>query len=62
MFVEPVGAVAVLAYWILVRVLEKTKEITSADFPGIRDLANSMKFLWYDLDPTLFTLKVHVSG
>ncbi|WKY04464.1 hypothetical protein Q1695_005456 [Nippostrongylus brasiliensis] len=59
MFVEPVGAVAVLAYWILVRVLEKTKEITSADFPGIRDLANSMKFLWYDLDPTLFTLKVH---
>ncbi|VDO27518.1 unnamed protein product, partial [Heligmosomoides polygyrus] len=38
-----------------------TRELTEADFPGVRDLGTSMKNLWYALDPTLITLKVHVS-
>uniref|UniRef100_A0A183GWS7 DNA-directed DNA polymerase n=1 Tax=Heligmosomoides polygyrus TaxID=6339 RepID=A0A183GWS7_HELPZ len=36
-----------------------TRELTEADFPGVRDLGTSMKNLWYALDPTLITLKVH---
>lgn len=34
MFSASVLAVAVLAYWTLVRVLENAKEFTEADFPG----------------------------
>ncbi|VDP34279.1 unnamed protein product [Heligmosomoides polygyrus] len=59
MFSESVGAVAVLAYWMLVRVLENTRELTEADFRGVRDLGTSMKNLCYALDPTLITLKIH---
>ncbi|VDP13536.1 unnamed protein product [Heligmosomoides polygyrus] len=47
MFSESVGAVAVLAYWMLVRVLENTRELTEADFPGVRDLGSSMKNLCF---------------
>ncbi|KAK5985265.1 hypothetical protein GCK32_000692, partial [Trichostrongylus colubriformis] len=56
---EPVGAVAVLAYWIVVRVLEKSAEMLVSDFEVVQDLAKSMKLLWYAIEPTLFTLKVH---
>ncbi|VDP10260.1 unnamed protein product [Heligmosomoides polygyrus] len=54
-------AVAVLAYWMLVRVLENAKEFTEADFPGVRNLGNSMKNLWYALGTTLITLKFHLN-
>ncbi|PIO69258.1 hypothetical protein TELCIR_08929 [Teladorsagia circumcincta] len=56
---DPVGAVAVLAYWILVRVIERSTELTINDFLGVRELARGMKYLWYAVEPTLFTLKVH---
>ncbi|KAK6009310.1 hypothetical protein OSTOST_25784, partial [Ostertagia ostertagi] len=56
---DPVGAVAVLAYWILVRVIERSTELTVNDFPGVQELARGMKYLWYAVEPTLFTLKVH---
>ncbi|KAK6019460.1 hypothetical protein OSTOST_14904 [Ostertagia ostertagi] len=56
---DPVGAVAVLTYWILVRVIERSPELTVNDFPGVQELARAMKNLWYAIEPTLFTLKVH---
>ncbi|KAK6061271.1 hypothetical protein COOONC_01068 [Cooperia oncophora] len=56
---EPVGAVAVLAYWILVRVLEKSAELIAVH--GVQELASAMKDLWYAIEPTLCTMKVHVS-
>ncbi|VDP28621.1 unnamed protein product [Heligmosomoides polygyrus] len=52
--------VAVLAYWKLARVLEKPGELTALDFRGCHDLANSMKLLWYAIEPSLITLKVHL--
>ncbi|KAK6017191.1 hypothetical protein OSTOST_17321, partial [Ostertagia ostertagi] len=56
---DPVGAFAVLTYWILVRVIERSPELTVNDFPGVQELARAMKNLWYAIEPTLFTLKVH---
>ncbi|PIO60583.1 hypothetical protein TELCIR_17919 [Teladorsagia circumcincta] len=58
---DPVGGVAVLAYWILVRAIERSSELSINDFVGIQELARGMKYLWYAVEPTLFTLKLHVS-
>ncbi|PIO68227.1 hypothetical protein TELCIR_09992 [Teladorsagia circumcincta] len=58
---DPVGAVAVLAYWILVRVIERSPELTIDDLSGVQELASGMKYLWCAVEPTLFTLKVHAT-
>ncbi|VDL82713.1 unnamed protein product [Nippostrongylus brasiliensis] len=47
----------IIDFGILVRVFEKP-ELTALDFRGCRDLANSMKLLWYEIELALITLKV----
>ncbi|PIO67543.1 hypothetical protein TELCIR_10698 [Teladorsagia circumcincta] len=42
---DPVGGVAVLAYWILVRAIERSSELSINDFGGIQELARGMKYL-----------------
>ncbi|KAK6059484.1 hypothetical protein COOONC_02884 [Cooperia oncophora] len=54
---EKDAVMAVLAYWTLVRVLEKSAELTVHDFPGVQELASAMKNLWYAIEPTLCTMK-----
>ncbi|KAL6723736.1 hypothetical protein Aduo_018710 [Ancylostoma duodenale] len=48
-----------VSYWILVRFVEKNRELKDEHIPVIRGFAYAMKFLWCEVSKTLFTLKTH---
>ncbi|RCN42340.1 hypothetical protein ANCCAN_11685, partial [Ancylostoma caninum] len=53
------GSACILIYWLLVRVITDS-EIDDGTLRGIKNVARTMKLLWYDASVMLFTLKLHV--
>ncbi|KAL6742632.1 hypothetical protein Aduo_015763 [Ancylostoma duodenale] len=56
---DSTGAVAILAYWLLVRTIAGGR-VDSSEFRTVKHMAKSLKYFWYELSPRLFTLKLHV--
>ncbi|RCN28444.1 hypothetical protein ANCCAN_25812 [Ancylostoma caninum] len=56
---DPCGSACILIYWLLVRVITDG-EIDDGTLRGIKNVARTMKLLWYDACVMLFTLKLHV--
>ncbi|RCN50550.1 hypothetical protein ANCCAN_03404 [Ancylostoma caninum] len=53
------GSACILIYWLLVRVISDG-ETNDATLRGIKNVARTMKLLWYDASVMLFTLKLNV--
>ncbi|RCN26011.1 hypothetical protein ANCCAN_28270 [Ancylostoma caninum] len=56
---EPAGAVCILVYWLLIRVMADG-DFSNDVLKGLKNVARTLKFLWSEVSRKLFTLKLHV--
>ncbi|VDO24825.1 unnamed protein product [Heligmosomoides polygyrus] len=54
-----IASVGVLAYWIIIRLLQRSSALRPQDIDRIRRIAVAMKFIWREVSESLFTLKMH---
>ncbi|RCN41875.1 hypothetical protein ANCCAN_12148 [Ancylostoma caninum] len=58
---SPIVAASLLGYWLCVRIVSRSRSLTTTAIRNAQELARLTKNLWTSIAPQVFTMKCHVS-